>query len=151
LSGWSTPLSTRPRAKRPYTSRRRKEQATETHLHILEAARRLFADRGYTGTTVEGIAREAGVSTETVYSIFGTKRNVLYRLVEMAVLGDERSIPLMERPRPQEVRRQTDQRAQVRLFAADRRKIMGRVSPFFEIMDTAAGSEPEIAALRAKW
>lgn len=100
---------------------------------------------------MEGIAREAGVSTETVYSIFGTKRNVLYRLVEMAVLGDERSIPLMERPRPQEVRRQTDQRAQVRLFAADMRKIMGRVSPLFEIMDTAAGSEPEIAALRAKW
>ena len=112
-------MSKSPGARRPYTSRLRKEQATATRLQILEASRRLFTDLGYTGTTVEGIAREADVSTETVYAVFGTKKNVLSRLVEMAVLGDERSIPLMERPGPREVRRQTDQRAQLRLFAAD--------------------------------
>ena len=41
--------------KRPYRSRRRREQAEETRRRILTAARRLFVDRGYGGATMEGI------------------------------------------------------------------------------------------------
>jgi AcrR family transcriptional regulator len=134
-------------AKRPYSSDRRKAQAAETRLHVLEAARRLFSKHGYTGATINTIALEAKVSPETVYAIFGSKRALLAELVGMSVLGDAVSTPLLEQEGPQEVRRSKNQREQIRLFAAGMRQIMPRVGPVFRIMHTAASTEPEIAML----
>ncbi|HVP18566.1 MAG TPA: TetR family transcriptional regulator [Spirochaetia bacterium] len=134
-------------AKRRYASERRKAQAAETRLHILEAARRLFTEHGYTGTTITAIALEAKVSPETVYAVFGSKRALLAELVGMSVLGNAGSTPLLEQKGPQAVRRSKSQREQVRLFAADMRRIMPRVGPLFQIMHTAAATEPEIATL----
>jgi AcrR family transcriptional regulator len=51
---------------RRYTSSLRAEQAAQTRARILDAARELFSERGYTATTMPEIARRAGVSTETV-------------------------------------------------------------------------------------
>jgi AcrR family transcriptional regulator len=51
----------------------RQRQAAETKRQIVRAARRLFVDSGYAGTTVEQIAAEAGVAVATVYKAFGTK------------------------------------------------------------------------------
>jgi AcrR family transcriptional regulator len=63
--------------KRSYDSSRRQRQAAQTRADILDAARRLFADRGYPATTIEAVAAEAEVSPATVYSIFGSKRGLL--------------------------------------------------------------------------
>ncbi len=134
-------------AKRPYASDRRKAQAAETRLHVLEAARRLFGEHGYTGATINTIALEAKVSPETVYAIFGSKRALLAELVGMSVLGVAASTPLLEQEGPREVRRSKNQREQIRLFAAGMRQIMPRVGPVFRIMHTAASTEPEIATL----
>ena len=134
-------------AKRPYASERRKAQAAETRLHVLEAAQRLFTEHGYTGTTINTIALEAKVSQETVYAIFGSKRALLAELVGMSVLGNADSTPLLEQEGPQEVRRSKNQREQIRLFAAGIRQIMPRVGPVFQVMHTAASTEPEIATL----
>jgi AcrR family transcriptional regulator len=134
-------------ARRPYASVRRKAQAAETRLHIMESARRLFTERGYAGTAINTIALEAKVSPETVYSIFGSKRALLADVVGMSVLGDASPTPLLEQKGPQAVRRSKSQREQVRLFAADMRQIMQRVGPLFQIMHTAAATEPEIANL----
>jgi AcrR family transcriptional regulator len=133
--------------KRRYNSARRQIQARETRLHILQAARQLFTTRGYAGATMEGIAQEAGVAVETVYSAFRSKRAVLARLVDLAVAGDEEPIPLLERPGPQRVRAESDQRQQIRLFAHDIAQIMERVGPLFGVMRSAAITEPEIALL----
>jgi AcrR family transcriptional regulator len=59
--------------RRAYNSSLRQEQAQATRRRILDAASRLFADRGYRGVTVEEIAEEAGVAYQTVYAAFGTK------------------------------------------------------------------------------
>jgi AcrR family transcriptional regulator len=134
-------------ARRPYASEQRKAQAAETRLHILEAARRLFIERGYTGSPINTIALEAKVSPETVYAIFGSKRALLADVVGMSVLGDASPTPLLEQKGPQAVRRLKSQREQVRLFAADMRRIMPRVGPLFQIMHAAAATEPEIATL----
>jgi AcrR family transcriptional regulator len=40
---------------------------------VLDAARRLFLERGYVATTIDAIAERAAVSPETVYSAFGNK------------------------------------------------------------------------------
>jgi TetR/AcrR family transcriptional regulator of autoinduction and epiphytic fitness len=82
-------VQTGSRKKRPYNSARRRAQAEQTRRQIVEAARRLFADRGYVGTTVEAIAGQAQVAPETVYAAFGSKRAVLSRLIALSVLGDE--------------------------------------------------------------
>jgi len=135
------------RPKRSYASERRKAQAAETRLHVLEAARRLFTERGYIGTTINTVAIQAKVSPETVYAIFGSKRALLAELVGISVLGDASPTPLLEQEGPQAVRRAKSQREQMRLFATTMREIMPRVGPLFQIMHTAASTEPEIATL----
>ena len=55
----------------------RQVQAEETRIRIAQAARRLFAAQGYGATSIDAIAKESGVATRTVYSAFGTKREIL--------------------------------------------------------------------------
>lgn len=43
----------------------------------LPAAKELFLKQGYTGTTIEVIAEQAGVAVSTVYAVFGSKRGIL--------------------------------------------------------------------------
>lgn len=49
---------------------------------ILEAALRLFAERGYIGVRVEDIAREAGISRATFYKHFAERDEILAGLFE---------------------------------------------------------------------
>jgi AcrR family transcriptional regulator len=53
---------------------------------ILEAARRHFMAEGYAGAGMEAIAREAAVSTATLYSYFPSKTDLFKRVVEEAAL-----------------------------------------------------------------
>ena len=133
--------------KRSYNSARRKEQALETRRQIVEAARGLFLSRGYGGATIEAIAAQAGVAPETVYAAFGSKRAILARLFETSVVGDESPVPLLKRSGPQAVRSETDQTRQIEMFTEDIHKIMSRTAPLFEVLRTAAHTEPEIAEM----
>lgn len=60
----------------------RQQQAAATKDRIAEAARRLFAARGYGTTSIDAIAGQAGVAVRTVYSSFGTKREILSHICE---------------------------------------------------------------------
>jgi AcrR family transcriptional regulator len=55
----------------------RQRQAEATRVMIVEAAQALFLEHGYTGTTIEAIAMQAGVAVSTVYAVFGSKRGIL--------------------------------------------------------------------------
>ena len=61
---------------------RRERYALETKLAIVDAGRKLFAERGYFATTVEEIAAEAEVAPATVYSSTGGKQGVLGQILE---------------------------------------------------------------------
>jgi len=61
----------------------RERQAQLTREEILKAARRLFAERGYTRTSVRDIAEAAGVSAQTVYDSVGTKQALVARLNDL--------------------------------------------------------------------
>jgi AcrR family transcriptional regulator len=54
-----------------------RRQALETRRLIAEAAGRLFLEGGYAATTMDAIAKEAGVAVSTVYAAFKNKRAVL--------------------------------------------------------------------------
>jgi len=75
--------------RRRYHSPLRAEQAGRTRRRILEAAFRLFAERGYAGTTIAAVAAKAGVSPETIYLTLGGKRGLLEGVIEMAVAGED--------------------------------------------------------------
>jgi AcrR family transcriptional regulator len=64
------------------TSSYRQQQAAATRIRIADAARQLFAQRGYGATSMEAIAAEAGVGVRTVYSAFGSKREILSLICE---------------------------------------------------------------------
>ncbi len=49
---------------------------------IMEAALRIFADKGFQDTTVAEISKMAGVSEATVYENFGTKEDLLFAIPE---------------------------------------------------------------------
>jgi AcrR family transcriptional regulator len=53
---------------------------SDTNKRILLAARSLFVTQGFQKTSMEDIARDAGVSRLTVYRYFGTKKELLRTL-----------------------------------------------------------------------
>jgi AcrR family transcriptional regulator len=92
----STVTEERRRA-RPYRSPTRAEQARRTRSRILEAAHRLFVDRGYPATTMRAIAKSAGVAVPTVELLFGTKPRLLTSVIDVAIAGDDQPVAVLDR------------------------------------------------------
>ena len=78
-------------------SDRRKQQSKLAERLILEAAARVFSRRGYVGSTIEEIAREADYSPASLYSYFKGKEELFSEL--FAYLTD-RLIDAVTRPLP---------------------------------------------------
>ena len=135
--------------KRPYRSERRREQAAQTRERVLDAADALFRERGWEGASVAAIAESAGVSQETVYARFGSKRALLGELMQRAVRGtDPRPVP--EQSGPRALVEAADAEELLRLFAADISVRVERAAPLTAVVAAAARSEPELAELYAR-
>ena len=76
---------------------KRAAHAARTRAAIVAASARLFAERGYGGTTMKAIAAEAGVSVESVY-LAGSKASLLAAAMTVAFAGEEGTAPLAESP-----------------------------------------------------
>jgi AcrR family transcriptional regulator len=143
---------TKPKStKREYDSSRRQAQANETRRHILEAARKLFMERGYAGATAEAIAAEAGVSAQTIYAIFKNKKKILVSLMNVSpTTGVEDHTPMSERPNVQAVSQERDQRRQLEMFAQVVAANLDQVAIISEIMADAARTEPDFDRILQK-
>jgi AcrR family transcriptional regulator len=71
-------------------ARGRRPGGPDTRGEILDAARRSFAQRGFRGTTVRGVAAAAGVDSALVHHYFGTKSDLF--LAAAAVPVDPRAL-----------------------------------------------------------
>ncbi len=91
-------MATKTAAKRSYNSSRRNLQAAQTRDVVIRAAVSRFSDTGWAGTTLAAIAEEAGVSVETIYNGFGSKKGLLRAALDASVVGDTEPIPYVERP-----------------------------------------------------
>jgi len=61
----------------------------ESDKRILEAATRLFSEKGYNGVSTKEIASEAGVNEITIFRNFGTKAKLLQAVIrDFAVEGN---------------------------------------------------------------
>ncbi len=70
--------------KRPYDSAKRRESAQQTRVRIAQSGRALFAQLGYGATSIEAIAKHAGVAVPTFYATYGSKRALLFALLDAA-------------------------------------------------------------------
>lgn len=65
-----------------------------TKDRIVDAARKLMNERGWAGTSIDAIAGEAGVATQTVYAAFGNKLALVTAMRE-AMLRDSKIPEIM--------------------------------------------------------
>jgi AcrR family transcriptional regulator len=133
---------------RGYRSPLRAEQAARTRREILDAARGLFAARGYGATTVAQIAAAAGVAVDTVYAAVGTKPVLFRLLLETAISGTDEPVPAEEREYVRRIRAAAGAREKIEIYAAAMRAISGRMAPLHLVLREAAVQAPELARIR---
>ena len=68
----------------PHSRRPSNDQTTPTRERIIKAARELFAEQGYTATSVSQIARRAGVLPGSMYWAFDSKEAMFAAALENA-------------------------------------------------------------------
>jgi TetR/AcrR family transcriptional regulator of autoinduction and epiphytic fitness len=124
----------------------RRARARATQNRIIDHAYRLFCDSGYPGTTMEAIAAEAGVATQTVYYFFRTKALLLQQVVEVAAAGEAHPLPVMERPWMRQILTENNARRALALIVEHGVDIYIRVAPLRPALEVAAASDPDVNA-----
>lgn len=131
-----------PRRKRAYDSSKRRATAKATRLRIAQCARRLFAKHGYGATSIEVIAREAGVSVPTFYATYGSKRAVLFALLDAA--DAQADVVSLQRS----LRSASGQsREQLRLLVSFACRFYEQSADLIEIARNASRAEADLEAL----
>jgi AcrR family transcriptional regulator len=69
----------------PGSNHRKRMTGKERREQLLDVGRRLFAERGFEGTSIEEIAAQAGVSKPVVYEHFGGKEGLYAVVVDREV------------------------------------------------------------------
>jgi AcrR family transcriptional regulator len=136
-----------PPVKRRYDASKRRQAAERTRQAILGAALELFGDRGYAATPMTAIAERAGVALDTIYASVGRKPDLARLLIETAISGTSQAVPAAERGYVQAVRAAPDAETKIAIYASAMRTIAGRLAPVLGIIQQAAPSDPELAAL----
>ena len=83
--------------KRDYDSPTRQARAAASRAAIIAAASKLFLERGYRGTTTAAIAEAAHTSEALVFSVFGSKAELLVQVVTDHVTRHP-DFPLRDQP-----------------------------------------------------
>ncbi len=123
------------------TSRKR-EQSELSRERLIEAATRLFAERGYRDASVQAIGEAAGISRGSIFWHFGSKEGLLWAVVQRAFTRWEAEtlVPEVGDARGEE--------AVGRALRAHRRFLAdegGTLRLLFVLMFEALGPRPELA------
>jgi AcrR family transcriptional regulator len=124
----------------------RRTRARATRRRITDAAAALFIAQGYGQTTLEQIAERAGVAVQTVYFHFGNKRTVLKEAVDVAAVGDDEPVALLERPWFERVQEESDPHRVIAMWVGNARSILERVGPVMGVVRDAAVTDADMAA-----
>jgi AcrR family transcriptional regulator len=131
--------------KRRYSAALRNEQTALTRRRILEAAGRLFAEQGYLGTTLAGVAKEAAVSVQTVYNVVGGKSVLLKAVYDMTLAGDDEPVPMFQRPIFRAMIEAPTGRECLGHYAAIARLLSERIQPLVSMtLAQAATGDPDL-------
>lgn len=131
-----------PPVKRRYDGGRRRARAGEARRRVLDAARRLFLERGYAATTVAALAADAGVSVESVYKVFGSKARLVLALFHDAVAGHGSESAELRADRLSTD--ESDPRRRLRGFGNLVAEVTPRVAPLMLLVRAAAQTDAEL-------
>lgn len=134
--------------RRPYDSSRRRAQAAKTREEILAVATSRFLADGYAATTLRSIAREAGVSVETIHKAFGGKAGLL-RAMWVKGLEGEGPVPAEQRSDALRVAT-TDPYELINGWARFVAELSPHGAPIILLIRSAAAVDPEMRALLAE-
>jgi|SRR5437870_3808931 len=126
---------------RTYKSVTRERQAAETRRRIIGAADRLLRTKGFSGMTIEAVAKRAQVSVPTVYAVFQSKTGILTALLDQSMFGPDYDDVVRY------ARSATDPESRLRRAAAVAKQIRSAQSAAFELMRGAGVVAPELAKL----
>lgn len=118
---------------------RRQDYAEATRRAIVDAARSLFAERGYFATKVDDIAAEARVAPATVYAVAGGKQNLLNILITAWTTD-----PIVEQTLSH-IDTSTDSVAIIREVAAASRTMREAYVDVIRVMLATASHDPAVA------
>ncbi len=128
----------------PRRTTRRAKQALATRTDILRASLRLFAERGYAGTSMADIAAEADVAVQTIYASCGSKRALATALIDF--IDEEADVPALS----EDLRAATDPQEAIAIAARLTRQIQERSGDAIRALSSAAAVEPSAAEAMAE-
>jgi AcrR family transcriptional regulator len=143
----------RPNKPRTYTTSIRRGEAP---ARVCDAARRLFAAKGYVATSIADIAAEAGVARPTVFTAVGPKPVILRTVVDQALAGDDAPVPIAERAWWREAIEEPDPGRSIELHARNMCRISQSAAPVLGALEVAASIDPDAAEVwkrfqRQRW
>jgi AcrR family transcriptional regulator len=135
---------------RPYEGAARQARTRRTREAVIKAARDLFVERGYVGTTIEAISDRSDTPQPTVYRLFSSKLGILKAVLDVSVGGDDEAVAMSDRPQVRALLSDEDPRKQLAGFAELLGEVMARVGPVHRILADAARSDEDAASLLAE-
>ncbi|MBH0780808.1 TetR/AcrR family transcriptional regulator [Nocardia bovistercoris] len=124
----------------------RAEKTRLTKRRIVAASAELFLGQGYGATTLDQVAARAGVAVQTVYFHFGNKATLLKEALDVAAVGDDEPVALLDRPWFRQVSAEPDPVRVIELWTFGGREILERVGPLLTVIRGAVGADPDLAA-----
>ena len=116
----------------------------------MAATMRLFLERGYAGTTVAAVSDAADVSAETIYATLGSKRGLLERVIDNAIVGADSAVPRDDPKWWNEVQRLRSPRQRLRRMVEHTCLTTARISAIHAVIRGAADKEPFAVVLRQR-
>jgi AcrR family transcriptional regulator len=123
---------------------RREVTAAETRREILRVARQLFAEQGYTNTSVQQIAEESGVAVQTIYSSVGSKATLLLALNDL--IDEEAGVGALAA----RLGTEKDPGRLVAMAVHITRQVNERCGDLIWVLLSAEPAEPDVAAVVAE-
>jgi AcrR family transcriptional regulator len=131
--------------RRRYDSAGRRERARQSRDQIIGVAEDMFLSRGYAAVTVSAIAKQAGVSVETIYKGFSGKPGLVRAIVGKALAG---AGPVPAEQRSDQIRdTEPDPRRILAAWGAFIAELAPRGVPILLLARDAAAGDPELATV----
>lgn len=130
--------------KRMYRSPLREEAARATRRRIRDAAMGLFLENGFVATTMKQVAARAGVAERTVYTAYATKVDLFREAVDVALVGDELPVPILDRDEVRAAMAERDGRRALEQLVAYNVAIGERANDLVMVGELSSGADQDM-------
>ncbi|ASS76457.1 TetR family transcriptional regulator [Tumebacillus algifaecis] len=119
-------------------------ELTEKHWKILEAAVRVFSEKGFGASRTSEVAKEAGVSEGTIFNYFKTKKDLLVGLLIPLVTRFFRPLILSSLERILSTRKERSIEEVLHDVTLDRVQLIQKNLPLIKTVAAEAAFHPEL-------